>query len=317
MSARKPSEAKKTKLDVVQIDGLALLKIIKHCDEHKSQVVTGQLLGLNMNGKLEITNSFPGLSVDEKNDQDGFQESMMKHLRKVNVDNNSVGWYQSAFMGEWIDDNIIREQASYQNAIPESIVLVYDPYCTKKGTLALKAYRLTSDFLEFYKGKDFSHINFAKHGIDSSSIFEEIPMKVHNSHLVHAFLYELQEKKMFGCEFDRLDLSGDGILKRNLDIMSSSIDDLTQDHSKFQFHQKQVHRVLQQKQARKQKMEAQKTDGTGEKKEGTSKKLPYLHRTDAFLVAAKVSHYSQKLKSMIGQSMTKMFEVDALHREMA
>jgi hypothetical protein len=31
--------------------------------------------------------------------------------------------------------------------------------------------------------------------IQASGIFEEVPLKVHNSHLVHAFLYELREQK--------------------------------------------------------------------------------------------------------------------------
>jgi hypothetical protein len=30
---------------------------------------------------------------------------------------------------------------------------------------------------------------------ETSAIFEEIPIKVHNSHLVHGFLYELREQK--------------------------------------------------------------------------------------------------------------------------
>jgi translation initiation factor 3 subunit H len=36
-----------------------VLKIIKHCRENLPELVTGQLLGLDVNSTLEVTNSFP------------------------------------------------------------------------------------------------------------------------------------------------------------------------------------------------------------------------------------------------------------------
>eukprot|EP00472_Partenskyella_glossopodia_P001949 CAMPEP_0197518974 /NCGR_PEP_ID=MMETSP1318-20131121/4234_1 /TAXON_ID=552666 /ORGANISM="Partenskyella glossopodia, Strain RCC365" /LENGTH=312 /DNA_ID=CAMNT_0043069697 /DNA_START=6 /DNA_END=944 /DNA_ORIENTATION=- len=305
----------------VQIDGLALLKIIKHCEENKGESVSGQLLGLNVRGKLEVTNSFPGLPSDEKGqDHEAFLDTMMKLLKQVNVDNNSVGWYQSAFIGEWIDHDVIRTQYSFQSAIPESVVLVYDPYTTTKGNLAVKTYRLSQKFMKFYRTKDFSHVNFARHKIDTSDIFDEIPMKVHNSHLIHGFLYELQEqdKDEFSCEFDRLDLTGDMLFKRNLDIMSTCIDNLMQDQNKFSYNLRQVARLKQQQQALKIKREAKLAAGETAEDETIllKKPMPHLPRLDAYLTAHKITHYSKKLKTMIGQSVTKMFEVDALSREM-
>mmetsp|Transcript_21826 Transcript_21826/g.32511 ORF Transcript_21826/g.32511 Transcript_21826/m.32511 type:complete len:316 (+) Transcript_21826:41-988(+) len=307
---------KKLAMDAVQIDGLALLKIIKHCNENKGESVNGQLLGLNVNGKLEVTNSFPGLPADEK-DHEAFLDSMMKLLKQVNVDNNSVGWYQSAYIGEWIDSDIIRMHYNFQSAIPESVVLIYDPYTTSKGNLAVKTYRLNPAFMNFYKGKNFSHVNFAKHKIDSGDIFEEIPMKVHNSHLIHAFLYELQEKDTFSCEFDRLDLTSDMLFKRNLDIMTSCIDELLLDQGKFSYSQKQVQRVKAQQAAQRQKLEAKAAAGEIVEDEVLKKPIPYAPRLDAYLTAHKISHYSKKVRGMIGQSMTKMFEVDALSRQIS
>ena len=42
----------------VIIDGLAVLKIVKHCSESMPTLVAGSLLGLDTNGKLEITYSY-------------------------------------------------------------------------------------------------------------------------------------------------------------------------------------------------------------------------------------------------------------------
>lgn len=56
---------------VLQLDGLVLLKIIKHCKENVPEVVTGQLLGLNVEDRLEVTNCFPFPSTDDNDENDG------------------------------------------------------------------------------------------------------------------------------------------------------------------------------------------------------------------------------------------------------
>lgn len=43
----------------VAIEGSAVLKIVKHCQESQPLLVTGQLLGLDMGTRLEITDCFP------------------------------------------------------------------------------------------------------------------------------------------------------------------------------------------------------------------------------------------------------------------
>lgn len=52
---------KKAELVSVQVEGQVILKIAKHCREHASgtNVVTGQLLGLDVGQTLEVTDCFP------------------------------------------------------------------------------------------------------------------------------------------------------------------------------------------------------------------------------------------------------------------
>ncbi|MBA0660373.1 hypothetical protein Goklo_012394 [Gossypium klotzschianum] len=68
-------------LRVVQIEGLVLFR---------------QLLGLDVGSVLEVTNCFPFpiREEDEEIEADGanYQLEMMRCLREVNVDNNTVGW---------------------------------------------------------------------------------------------------------------------------------------------------------------------------------------------------------------------------------
>jgi translation initiation factor 3 subunit H len=52
-------EVKETVLKTVQLDGQVVLKIVKHCTDAAPQLVTGQLLGLDVGQTLEVTDCFP------------------------------------------------------------------------------------------------------------------------------------------------------------------------------------------------------------------------------------------------------------------
>ena len=88
----------------VQIDGLVVLKIIKHYQEEGqgTEVVQGVLLGLVVEDRLEITNCFPFPQHTEDDadfDEVQYQMEMMRSLRHVNIDHLHVGWYQSTYYG--------------------------------------------------------------------------------------------------------------------------------------------------------------------------------------------------------------------------
>ena len=127
-------------LKSVQVDALVVLKICKHASSAHPQVITGQLLGIaapvriskffnsdsilgmDVEGELQVTNSFPFPSADpsmSSNDLDSssasaaasaprskastwYQTEMVRCLREMNVDANSVGWYQSANLGNFV-----------------------------------------------------------------------------------------------------------------------------------------------------------------------------------------------------------------------
>eukprot|EP01083_Nonionella_stella_P141836 437724_1 len=144
----------------VHIDGLAVLKIVKHCQESLPNLVTGSLLGLAVeNGVLEITHAFPFPEPrsNEKSDLvksagdsamgmdddaaalDGheYQLEMMKMLREVNVDNNCVGFYQSISLGTFNTAKLVEEQFTYQAAdvtdLQVAVLILFDPIQTTRG----------------------------------------------------------------------------------------------------------------------------------------------------------------------------------------
>jgi len=121
-STDEPSQPlpEQTQVDVVELDGLVVLNIIRHCQSALPSFVTGQLLGLDIGRTLEVTSCFPfpGKGEEEQGgeDEDGaeYQMEMMRCLRDVNVDSNTVGWYQSTYFSSFIEEGCIETQFNYQ-----------------------------------------------------------------------------------------------------------------------------------------------------------------------------------------------------------
>jgi len=68
------------------MDGLAVMKIIKHCYEERSSIDTprGGLLGLVIDNRLELTNTFPFpfTKAGEESVDDEYTSAMMMHMKK-------------------------------------------------------------------------------------------------------------------------------------------------------------------------------------------------------------------------------------------
>ena len=50
---------------------------------------------------------------------------MIRQLNRVDVEDNTVGWYQSAYFGTYIDENAITSQITYQSSISKSVVIFF------------------------------------------------------------------------------------------------------------------------------------------------------------------------------------------------
>ncbi|RUP43803.1 hypothetical protein BC936DRAFT_136704, partial [Jimgerdemannia flammicorona] len=87
-----------------------------------------------------------------------YQLDMMRCLREVNVDNNTVGWYRSATLGNFMDLNLIDTQYNYQHSLSaKSVVIIHDvSKSAAQGNLSLRAFRLTNSFMVLYKEKKFT-----------------------------------------------------------------------------------------------------------------------------------------------------------------
>ncbi|KAE8658416.1 Eukaryotic translation initiation factor 3 subunit H [Hibiscus syriacus] len=224
-------------LRFVQIEGLVILKIIKHCKEFSPALVTGQLLGLDVGSVLEVTNCFPFpiREEDEEIEADGanYQLEMMRCLREVNVDNNTVGWYQSTILGSYQTVELIETFMNYQENIRRCVCIIYDPSRSNQGVLALKALKLSDSFMELYRTNNFTGEKLREKNLSWVDIFEEIPIKVSNSALISAFMTELESNTpVTQCDYDRLQFSSNPYMERNMEFLIECMDDLSMEQQK-------------------------------------------------------------------------------------
>ena len=169
-----------TGISRVHVSALAVMKMIKHSSQMYPTTATGSLVGMDVDGVLEVTNCFafplldiPATDTSSSGQQDSgsnmaaamprakqnttYEGEMIKMLREVNVDANNVGWYMSASMGNFVNANFIENQFFYQKDMNErTIALVYDVARSAQASLTVRAFRLSPAFMTAYKEGKFT-----------------------------------------------------------------------------------------------------------------------------------------------------------------
>lgn len=322
--SRKTTE-NENKIDVVQIDGLVVMKLIKHCHEAEksgSAFAQGALLGLVADAKLEVTHCFPFPSFsDESLYDEEFQLTMMRRLRQVNVDHEHVGWYQSAQFGNFLSPTLLESQFAYQSSIAESICLIFDTAKTEQGFISLKAFKLTPEALKMYKDGDFSPENVKDLKVTYESLMSELPVMIKNSHLMNALLMELQEQiPLSGGGAQFLDLGTSGTLESQLRVMMDSVDELNQESIKFNKHQNMVIKQYQEKSRwiQKRQLENQGRVARGEDPlpdEDINKQFKTIappSRINPLILSGTIDSTSSEVSEFCSQSMGKLFITEPL-----
>lgn len=316
-------------VDYVQVDGLVVLKIIKHCSEEAGgllDVAQGVLLGLINNNCVEITNCFPippRHAEEEEADDLEYQMEMMRQMRHVNVDHLHVGWYQSSNFGSFSNRPLLESQFGYQTNITESVVLIYDPVRTTRGFLSLRAFRLTDPAMKLLGDNEFSADSFKAARCSFENMFEEIPVVIRNSHLVNILLCELTESTPVDVGKQLLDMSTAFVLEKNLQAMMGCVDALNQETNKFINYQRQVMRQQQQKaqflQKRAQENSTRIQKGEPPLPEEDINKLfkpiPAPSRLESVLHCGQINSYCQQVAQFSTQNLGKLFMAEALQLE--
>jgi len=217
---------------------------------------------------------------------------MMASLREVNVDNNSVGWYQSMFLGTFNSMKLVQNLSSYHASIANSVVILYDPIQTAKGSLTIRAFRLSENFLELTKNNSCEFLS-------PSNILEEVPLKIRNPGMITALLFDLKGNQSLNCDFERLDLSTNPYLEKNLEYLSTWVDDLA---NEFKYQQE----------IRRDKFRKKQKEGLSE---GETEGEPLNDRLTSLIVSNQIDQYCTQVQHFAGSSFGKLFLAGSLQKE--
>ena len=190
-----------TQLEAVQLDGMVLLRIARHCREAVAGEAIGQLYGLDIGSTLEVTSCFAfpskggsarnGGKVDSTSsaaaavvemanadheaaaarEEAPYEYQVLHCLREINVDSNTVGWYQSTSLEYFQTRDVVENFLFYQENIKRCVCIVFDPECTATGTAGFKALRLSQKFMELYKDGSVTVEGYATHSYAHSCHF--------------------------------------------------------------------------------------------------------------------------------------------------
>lgn len=316
-------------IEVVQIDALVMMNLVKHCHGVNIEnlgVAQGTLLGLVADSRLEITHSFPfPLQVEESLGDEEFQSEMMRKLRMVNVDHLIVGWYQSANFGNYFSPQLLESHFAYQTSIEESVCLIYDTGKNNKGFLSVKAFRLKPMALKLYKEGEITFESAKNMKLSHDNLFEEVPIRIKNSFLVNELLLELGEHVPVeeGTQF--LDLGYANILEDQLKVLTETVDELNQDTMKFNRYQLTATKQCQEKaryiQKRQVENNARTVRGEDALPEEDINKLfnpiPPPSRLNSLIMAGQSLSTAENVSQFCTQALGKLFISEALQKTKA
>jgi translation initiation factor 3 subunit H len=350
---------KEVTLTSVQVEALVAMKIIKHCSQTFPTTATGALVGMDVGSTLEVTNTFPFPVVEMPPDSHFenatpnaaaaaprakantvYQADMIRMLREVNIDANNVGWYTSANMGNFINPNVVENQYFYQKEMNErTIALVHDVSRSAQGSLSLRAFRLSPQFIAGFKENKFTAEQLQKSGLRYQDIFIELPVRIHNSHLITSFLHQLPSlspgpldlpsslsalksgpiasSSVLTPNFDNLSLSIDPFLEKNCDLLLDAIETHHTENNNFQYYQRSLAREQAKIAAWQAKRKAENVSRVSLKQPPLPEdewqrlfKLPQEpSRLESMLNSKQVEQYSRQIDGFVSSTTGKMFAV--------
>ncbi|KAK0233152.1 hypothetical protein IW262DRAFT_1451707 [Armillaria fumosa] len=250
-------------LTCVQLDGMVVSKILKHAREAPATSAHGLLLGLDLDGTLEVSNSFPlpHHSGDEDDKSSKFaaryQASMLRSLKEVQADDSVVGFYQATTLGAFFHQSLVDTQAIHHDKLRHGgIVVVHDITQTARGNASFRAFRLTASFLDAYKASNFNTASLVSHRLTFSTIMEEVPLKIRTNPLLSSFLGSLSERhpttlsnsppyaaadSALPPSFSVLDLGSAGLTK-NLEQIAEALDSYRTEEGNLAYLSRQIAR---------------------------------------------------------------------------
>ncbi|KAG2023411.1 translation initiation factor 3 subunit 3 [Coprinopsis cinerea AmutBmut pab1-1] len=324
-------------LNVVQLDGMAVTKIIKHAREAPSTTAHGLLLGLDLDGVLEISNSFPLPHAGDEAEKASksiarHQAAMLRSLKEVQADDSVVGFYQATTLGAFFNQTLLDTQAIHQDKLRHGgIVIVHDLSQTARGNASFRAFRLTAAFLDAYKRSNFSTPSLISHRLTFSSILEEVPLKIRTNPLLSSFLGTLTETRKepvqdatlpsgsaLAPSFSVLDLGTAGTT-RNLEQIVEALESYRTEEGNLSYLSRQIARERAKAEAyiakRKEENQVRIAQGLAPLPEEDVSRMfkipPEPSRLESLLLLGQIDGYAKNLESTASMGLVKMYGAKA------
>jgi len=325
-----------SKVRLVEIHSLALIKILKHCRDHFPTPVNGQLLGLDVDDRLEVTNCFPlqnkrdlfpqllkekvdPKDIDEKIQQqfDKYQVRMVDLMYEVNGDCFSVGWYQTMSFGDLKDMEIMDSLCVYQASVDKAVAIGFDPLLNSMGKCAFKAYRVTDEFIRAHREEAEEHDISAYNRLVGKDVLVEIPIVIKNPALIEAYLLDWasQEKHLKTTGFHHFDLDQGNYIERSLICISDCLEELFLEQDRLMRFQRDSMRLHLQTKAfvenRKIENDQRRLRGEAplpaEPDSPAYRKIEQPSQLPTLLMSNQVSSLSRELSNVCMESLSKTY----------
>ncbi|KAH7911967.1 hypothetical protein BJ138DRAFT_1149511 [Hygrophoropsis aurantiaca] len=327
-------------LTCVQLDGLVVTKILKHSREAPSTTAHGLLLGLDLDGVLEVSNSFAlPHHVSDDDDKSAksiarYQASMLRSLKEVQGDDNVVGFYQATTLGAFFNQTLVDTQAIHQDRLRHGgVVIVHDLSQTARGNASFRAFKLTPAFMDAHKKANFSTSSLIAHRLTFSSILEEVPLRIRTNPLLSSFLDvmaapstsslpgvhpESASTSALAPSFSVLDLGNTGLTK-NLEQIAEAIDSYRTEEGNVAYHSRQIAREKLRADThiakRKEENAARVAQGLSPLPEEDISRLfkipPEPSRLESMLLLGQVDAFAKSLESNASAGLVKMYAARA------
>lgn len=257
-------------IEKIHMDSLAVMKIVNHSRDYFPLPAAGVLLGIDINGVLEITNSYcsiPEGDVDQDDDAspEDLEKTMLANLAELGFDAQKVGCYRSIHMGSYWNQDLIETQLACQKKYPQAVLILHEQAKVADSGLQLVALRLTAPFIAFFEARKFTMAAMSENYSDISAVFETVPIVVQKSQLLTAVCDKINSSSVnklspflasplvpqvlpTAAAYDSFNISADTFISKNLENLADAIEE----HGQEQWRWRGWQRNLQNEQAKAQ-----------------------------------------------------------------
>jgi translation initiation factor 3 subunit H len=149
----------------------------------------------------------------------------------------------------------------------------------------------------------------SKLNMSFNDILEEVPITIHNSAMVHAFLYDLSSHEQFAAtstEFDNLDLSTTSFLEKSLESLLECSTDLTNERSRYQFYQRKLAHQKYQFQKKKDKSQ--------EEQELLIRSVQQPSQLENLMITYQIDNTCKQVNRVSGEQISKLYLINHMFR---